>query len=265
MGEDASTIGNKILDIRRLLRKGPQLQAGEFLFDGRFKLIAKLGKGDFATVWKAYDLQLHRLVAVKVLHGQHSEDRSRRERFFRGARKMAELAHLNIVRVLEEQLQDEGWFFFVMEYVTGGDFGQAVLEGEFTDSEKLSIVTQVGKALEFAHKRGVIHRDVKPTNIVLDEGRRPKLTDFDLVLAADSTGLTQTQAMLGTLNYAAPEALESPKDAGPEADVYSLASTAIFALLKGQLPRGYYRDPSPAIASLECLSALVPVLTPCDG
>ena len=259
--EDTSAVDEEILGIHRKMRKGPQLQAGDFLLEGRFKLIAKLGKGDFATVWKAYDRRQHRLVAVKVLHGQHSEDRSRRERFFRGARKMAELAHPNIVRVIEEQLQDEGWFFFVMEYVAGGDFNQAIQSGELGMSEKLSIITQVGSALEFAHKRGVIHRDVKPTNIVLDGDRLPKLTDFDLVLAADSTGLTQTQAMMGTLNYAAPEALESPKHAGPPADVYSLASTAIFAFLGGQLPRAYYRDPGPAIASIECPSVLAHALT----
>ncbi len=259
-GKDTHALDGKILDVRRLLRRGPQLQAGEFLLDGRLRLLTTLGKGDFATVWKAYDRQPRRQVAVKILHGQHSEDRSRRERFYRGARKMAELAHRNIVRVHEQRLQDDGWFFFVMELVTGGNFHQAVLDGELTDSEKLRIVTQVGRALEFAHERGVIHRDVKPTNIVLDGTRQPKLTDFDLVLAADSTGLTQTQAMLGTLNYAAPEALESPKNAGPAADVYALASTAIFALLGGQLPRGYYRDPAPAIASLK-RPALARVLT----
>ncbi len=259
--EDTRALDGEILDVRRLLRKGPQLQPGEFLLDGRFRLVEPLGQGGFAVVWKAYDRQLRRVVAVKILHGQHSEDRTRRERFFRGARKMAELTHPNIVRVLEKEVEESGWFFFVMEFVAGGDFNRAVLAGELTDAEKLTIVSQVGMALEFAHKRGVIHRDVKPANIVLDEDRRPKLTDFDLVLAADSTGFTQTQAMLGTLNYAAPEALESPKDAGPAADVYSLASTAIFALLGGPLPRGYYRDPGSTIASLGYPSALKRVLT----
>ncbi len=258
---DTHTLDREILDARRLLRKGPQLRPGEFLLDGRFRLVELLGQGGFAVVWKAYDRQLRRLVAVKVLHGQHSEDRTRWERFFRGARKMAELAHPNIVRVLEAEREDDGWLFFVMELVAGGDFGQVVLANVLTDDEKLAIVRQVGEVLEFAHQRGVIHRDVKPANVLLDEDGRPKLTDFDLVRTEDSTGFTQTRAMLGTLNYTAPEVLEAPKDAGPAADVYSLASMAVFALLGGSLPGGYYRDPGPAIASLECPPALARVLT----
>jgi formylglycine-generating enzyme required for sulfatase activity/tetratricopeptide (TPR) repeat protein len=261
VAEDTRALDGEILDVRRLLRKGPQLQSGEFLLDGRYRLVETLGKGGFATVWKAYDRQRKELVAVKILHGQHSEERMRRERFFRGARKMAELIHPNIVRVLETKLDDDGWLFFVMELVTGGDFCQAVLAGKLTDEEKLTIVSQVGKVLEFAHQQGVIHRDVKPGNVLLDGNGVAKLTDFDLVRAEDSTGFTQTRAMLGTLNYAAPEALDAPKDAGPPADVYSLASTTVFALLGGELPRGYYRDPSSTIAGLACSPALVQVLT----
>ncbi len=259
--EDTRTLDGQIRDVRRLLRKGPLLQPGEILLDGRFLLVETLGQGGFATVWKALDRQLKHPVAVKVLHGQYSEDRTRRERFFRGARKMAELPHPNIVRVIEPYCEDRGWYFFVMEIVAGGDFNQAVLGGELTDDEKLEIVLKVGETLEYAHQRGVIHRDVKPSNIVLDEGRRPKLTDFDLVLTDDSTGLTRTRAMLGTLRYAAPEALESAKDVGPPADVYSLASTAIFALLGEPLPLGYYRKPESAIERLECPPALARVLT----
>jgi tRNA A-37 threonylcarbamoyl transferase component Bud32 len=260
--EDTRALDNEILDVRRLLRKGPQLQPGEFLLEGRYRLVETLGKGGFATVWKAYDRLRKELVAVKVLHGQHSEERMRLERFFRGARKMAELIHPNIVRVLEAKCEDEGWLFFVMEFVPGGDFGQAVLTGKLSDDgEKLAIVSQVGRVLEFAHQMGVIHRDVKPENVLLDSNGIAKLTDFDLVRVEDSTGFTQTRAMLGTLNYAAPEALDAPKDAGPPADIYSLASMAVFALLGGELPRGYYRDPSSAIAILDISPALARVLT----
>jgi tRNA A-37 threonylcarbamoyl transferase component Bud32 len=259
--EDTQALDSEILDVRRLLRKGPQLQPGELLLDGRFRLVGTLGQGGFATVFKAYDRQLKCLVAIKVLHAQHYEDRTRRERFFRGARKMAELNHPSIVRVLEAECEDDGWLFFVMELVAGGDFSQAVLAGKLSYDEILTIVSQVGEVLEFAHQQGVIHRDVKPANVLLDEARQPKLTDFDLVRVEDSTGFTQTRAMLGTLNYAAPEALESPQDAGPPADVYSLASMTIFALLGGPLPRGYYRKPDSAIASLSCPPALAQVLT----
>lgn len=100
---------SEILDVRRLLRQGPQLRPGEFLGDGRYELLEPIGKGGFATVWKAWDAESERLVALKVLHGHHGEDRSRRERFFRGAHKMADLAHPHLVRVLASDLEEDGW------------------------------------------------------------------------------------------------------------------------------------------------------------
>lgn len=97
--------------MRSQIREGPQLQAGDFLLDGRYQLLETLGSGGFAKVWKAIDMKPHELVAIKVLHGQHADDRSRRERFFRGARKMAALHHQGIVQVLEEKLKDESYLF----------------------------------------------------------------------------------------------------------------------------------------------------------
>ncbi len=251
-GGDTVAVEAEILDVRRLLRKGPQLRPGEFLGDGRYELIEAVGQGGFATVWKAWDGDDQRPVALKVLHGHYSEDRGKRERFFRGARKMAELAHPHVVRVLAVECADDGWHFFVMEYLGGGNFEQAVLSGELSPDRRLEILLQAGEALEHAHRRGAVHRDVKPSNILLDEDGTAKLSDFDLVRAADTTGLTATRAMLGTVQFAAPEALESAGDAGPAADVYSLASTVVFALAGGRLPPWYYRDPARAIGELDC-------------
>ncbi len=258
-GDDTRAIEGEILDVRRLLRKGPQLRPGEFLGDGRYELIEAAGQGGFATVWKAWDGEDQKLVALKVLHGHYSADRGKRERFFRGARKMAELAHPHVVRVLAEECADDGWHFFVMEYVAGGNFEQAVLRGALTPERRLEILLQAGEALEHAHKKGAIHRDVKPSNILLDE-TGARLSDFDLVRAADTTGLTATRAMMGTVQFAAPEALESAGAAGPAADVYSLASTAVFAFAGGRLPPWYYRDPARAITELDCAEALKGVL-----
>lgn len=251
-GGDTRAIEGEILDLRRLLRKGPQLRAGEFLGDGRYELLEPVGQGGFATVWKAWDNEGEgRLVALKVLHGHYSEDRSKRERFFRGARKMAELVHPHVVRVFESELEDEGWHFFVMEYVTGGNFEQAVLAGRLSREERIEVLMQVGEALELAHRRGAVHRDVKPQNILLDGEGRARLTDFDLVRAADTTGLTATRAILGTVQFAAPEALGSAGDVGPAADVYSLGATAVFALLGERLPPWFYRQPASVVAGLE--------------
>ncbi len=259
-GDDTVAIETEILDVRRLLRKGPQLRPGEFLGDGRYELIEAVGQGGFATVWKAWDGDDQRPVALKVLHGHYSEDRGKRERFFRGARKMAELAHPHIVRVLDIECADDGWHFFVMEYLSGGNLEQAVLRGELTAVRRLEILLQAGEALDHAHRRGAVHRDVKPSNILLSDEEGAKLTDFDLVRAADTTGLTATRAMLGTIQFAAPEALESAGEAGFAADVYSLGSTAVFAFAGGRLPPWYYRDPARAIARLDCGAELKRVL-----
>ncbi len=228
-GQDTSEVIEQILALRRRLRQGAQLKAGDFLSEGRFQLLEEIGQGGFAQVWKAYDGQGRTQVAVKVLHGQHTGDRSRRERFFRGARHMARLQHPNVVRVIEEACEDGEWVFFVMEYLGGGDFRHAVLEGRLSIQERLQIIVEVGDALALAHGRGVIHRDVKPHNILLAIDGSPKLTDFDLVRAADTTGGTRT-AMLGTFLYASPEAMADARQAAEPADIYGLGMTAIFAL-----------------------------------
>ncbi|MCP4660499.1 MAG: protein kinase, partial [bacterium] len=180
-GHETTAVDGEILTLRRRIRDGGQLNAGDFLDDGRFKLIERIGHGGFATVWKAYDRKSRQPVAVKVLHGQYAQDRSRRERFFRGARQMARLQHPGVVRVIEEEGEDGGFRFFVMEYVAGGDLREAVLAERLTLEERLRILLEVGDVLDFAHRKGVIHRDVKPANILLDGAGRPKLTDFDLV------------------------------------------------------------------------------------
>lgn len=250
-GGDPTVVRDEILDLRRKLREGGTLKAGDIL-SGRFQLIEPLGKGGFATVWKAFDLERRTLVAVKVLHGQYAEDRSRRERFFRGARKMAELHHQGIVRVIKDQIDDGGYHFFVMEFLPGGDLREAVIEGRLPTGRIVSLIHRVAEALSFAHARGVIHRDVKPANILLDGERHTKLTDFDLVQAADSTGGTRTGAVLGTFLYAAPECMSAPHSAGPQADVYSLAMTAVFCFHGRELPYDVLRSAETFISNLPC-------------
>ncbi len=249
-GRDTAEVVEEILRLRRRLRQGAQLKAGDSLLDGRFQLLEVIGQGGFAQVWKAYDRQGRSQVAVKVLHGQHTGDASRRERFFRGARLMARLAHPNVVRVVEQSCEDGEYPFFVMEYLGGGDFRHAVLAGRLSRQERLQIVLEVGAALAFAHARDVIHRDVKPHNVLLAPDGSPKLTDFDLVRAADTTGGTRT-AMLGTFLYASPEAMVDARQAAEPADVYGLGMTALFALHGGDLPADVLWDVPELVAGLE--------------
>lgn len=248
-GLETAALDEEIKTLRRRIRDGRQLRAGDFLCDGRFKLIAEIGTGGFATVWKAYDRKRHQPVAIKVLHGQHVRNDHRRERLFRGARQMAALQHQGIVRVIEEKLTDDGYCFFVMEYLPGGDLRQAVLAGRIAATERLGIICQVGDALAHAHGRGLIHRDVKPANILLDAKGRPQLTDFDLVRAGNTTGGTRT-GMLGTVIYTAPEVMARGQDADERADVYGLAMTAVFVLQGKDLPMDALRDAPGFIARL---------------
>jgi len=259
-GGDTGAVEREILELRREMRQGGRLRSGDLLADGRFRLVESLGHGGFATVWKAYDRQEQRLVAVKVLHGQHGADQSRLERFFRGARKMAELHHPGIVRVLDRHFDDGGYQFFVMEYVTGGDLRQAVLERQLAPEKVLPLITEVAAALQFAHQRGVIHRDVKPANILLDAEGRPKLTDFDLVRAFDTTGGTLEGGMMGTFLYTAPEAMQDPQEAGATADVYSLAMTAVFCFFGKELPVEVLRDMGKFLRQLPCTAEVRSIL-----
>jgi serine/threonine protein kinase len=166
-----------------------------------------------------------------VLHSEQAEDESRLERFRRGALKIKGLQHPSLIRVLDGPAEENGFHYFVMEFLAGGDLHNAILKQRITTAEALRIIIQSGRALEYVHSQGLIHRDVKPQNILLDVRNNPRLTDFDLVLAADSTGGTRTGGM-GTYLYAAPEEMNDASRVDGRADVYSLGMTALFVINK---------------------------------
>ena len=224
----------RVKSLQRELRDGG-LKAGDVLSE-RFTLIEPIGQGGFAKVWKAYDETQSMLVAVKVLHAQFAEDKTRRDRFFRGSREMARLGHHHIVLVLEKQLRDGVFHYFVMEHLGRGDLQRTVKAHRLGRDAVLQVIQEVGSALHFAHQRGVIHRDVKPANIMLREDGSACLTDFDLVRVDDSTAGTRT-GMMGTFAYASPEALEDASRLDRRADIYSLGMTCLFGLYGDDLPR----------------------------
>ncbi len=257
---DTSHVDREILGLRRQLREGGVLRSGDSLGDGRYLLLEQVGRGGFAHVWRALDRQTSTDVAIKVLRSDLAQEPQRRERFFRGARIMAELDHPAVVKVLEQKGEDGGYHYFVMEFVPGGDLRQAVLRGDVLRNAGIFIVLEVGGALAEAHKRGVIHRDVKPANILLHADGTPRLTDFDLVAAADTTGGTRSGA-LGTFVYAAPECMHHPQNADARVDVYGLAMTAIFILHGSELPLDVVRDARAFIDKLDCTESVKEVLT----
>jgi len=253
-----ATAEAEIKRLRKEFREGAQLQAGDVLGRGRYRLEERIGQGGFAAVWRAIDLRDQGIVALKILHGQFAEDKTRRERFFRGAWKMSELQHPAIVRVLEPYGDENGQFFFVMEYLPGGTLHAAVQDMQVTPEAALKMLAQVGQALQFAHERGLVHRDVKPSNVMID-GERGKLTDFDLVRETEITGGTRTGAM-GTFIYAAPEVMARPQDADVRADVYGLGMTVVFALHGADLAMDVIRDADRFIDRLPCNAVLQDVL-----
>lgn len=240
----------EVVRIKRALRQGGELLPGDVL-GGRYRLGYSIGKGGFASVWKAVDRSTGHIVAVKVLHQDLARDTTRRERFLRGAKQMRGLEHPCIAVVHEIPLPDDGLYYFAMEYVPGGDLRGAILERRLPVAESMKILLAVCDAVEFSHRKGVVHRDIKPANILLTSEGRPKLTDFDLVRAADTTGGTRTGA-LGTFIYTAPETLDNASTVTVSADVFSLGMTTLFCIFGGELPGIAFRRPEQFVDRLDC-------------
>ncbi len=257
--QDTTATQAALREVKGRLRDGPMPTSGEILKD-RYELLEMIGEGGFAHVWKAWDEEEDREVAVKILHSQYARSESRLRRFRRGARRMKALRHPGIVDVLADYERDHHFHFFVMEYLDGGDLQHAIREGRIGAGDGLRILHTIGDALHFAHQQDIIHRDIKPANILLSTTGQAKLTDFDLVRALHSAGGTRT-ATLGTVIYAAPEAMLKAKDADRRADIYGLAMTAAF-VLHGQeeLPAIVFRNPEGLIRALDVPKAAQEVL-----
>jgi serine/threonine protein kinase len=259
-GQSSAAVRIEILDLRRQIREGGQVREGDSLTDGRYLLLNQVGRGGFATVWRALDRDADTFVAIKVLHTNLAADPVRRERFFRGARVMAGFQNETICRVLDQHGEDGGFFYFVMDLVDGLDLNRAVLRKQVPSDKILQIILAVGDALAEAHEGGIIHRDVKPSNVLLGEGYMPRLTDFDLVAVGDTTGGTRTGAM-GTFLYAAPECMDRPQDAEASADIYGLGMTAIFCLYGNTLPNSSFGHTEKLVKELFCGSHVKSVLS----
>ncbi len=201
--------------------------AGSLRYADRYRVLRRLGAGGMATVYLAEDERLGRQVAVKRLHADSPEDVARR--FDREARLGASLNHPNLVAVYDTLTDPEG-VLIVMEYVEGPTLAASLKDGPLPLKRALEVVREVAAALDHAHRHGIIHRDVKPANILLAERGQAKLADLGIAFAAErATHITRTGTVLGTPSYMAPEQLEG-RDVGPAVDVYSLATVAFEAL-----------------------------------
>jgi eukaryotic-like serine/threonine-protein kinase len=203
---------------------------------GRYRLESRLGFGGMSTVHLAFDRRLERRVAVKLLAEHLAEDPTFVSRFQREAQAAARLVHPNIVQVFDSGLDERtGQHFIVMEYIEGQSCAEILRdEGWVEVPEAVSILEQACAGLDYAHRNGVVHRDVKPGNLLRSREGEVKLADFGIAKATEQSSITQVGSVLGTAAYLAPEQARG-EEAGPSADLYALGVVA-YQLISGRLP-----------------------------
>ncbi|MEW2549451.1 Stk1 family PASTA domain-containing Ser/Thr kinase [Streptomyces sp. NPDC047002] len=205
--------------------------------DGRYRVDARIAVGGMATVYRAVDTRLDRVVALKVMHPSLAVDAAFVERFIREARSVARLAHPNVVAVFDQGAQG-AYVYLAMEYVEGCTLRDVLRErGALKPRAAFDILEPVLAALGAAHRAGFVHRDMKPENVLIGDDGRVKVADFGLVRSVgDATGTTGS--VLGTVSYLAPEQLEGlPAGAGPGVDVYA-CGVVLYEMLTGRKPHG---------------------------
>ena len=205
------------------------------LLNNRYGISGILGSGGMAKVYLAHDEVLGRDVALKVLREQYAEDEHFVERFRREAQAAASLSHPNIVATYDRGRSEDGSYYIVMEYIPGGTLKDRIVgDGPMDPNRAADLAAQVASALSGAHERGVIHRDVKPQNVLLTASGDAKVTDFGIARAASESSLSGTSMILGTVSYMSPEQAMG-KVVGPRSDLYSLG-VVLHEMLAGQVP-----------------------------
>jgi hypothetical protein len=204
------------------------------LIADRYELKEIVGSGGMSSVYCAFDTLLERHVALKILHEQFGADEDHVERFRREARAVAQLSHPNIVTVIDRG-EEDGRQFIVFELIEGENLKELVARGGPLPVRRvLELGLEVGRALAFAHAQGLVHRDVKPQNVLLNEDGLAKVTDFGIVRSLGTVGQTETGTVLGTSQYIAPEQARGERVDAPT-DVYSFG-VVLYELLAGEVP-----------------------------
>ena len=204
------------------------------LFDNRYRIERRIGTGGMADVFLARDETLGRRVAIKILAERYAQDDAFLERFRREATAAAGLSHPNIVSVYDRG-QAAGTSYIAMEYLNGPTLKDEITSrAPLPEAEVVNWATQALDALEFAHRQGVVHRDIKPHNMILTDEGRLKVTDFGIARAANAQQMTEVGSIVGTAQYLSPEQARG-LDVGPQSDLYSMG-IVLYEMLTGELP-----------------------------
>lgn len=223
---------------------------------GPYRVEGILGEGGMAVVYRGFQESLNRHVAIKVLRGDLARDQTFIARFRREALAVAGLSHPNILHVYDAGM-DHGVYYLVMDYVPGGSLQDLMARGPLEPERAATIVAQIADALDYAHQQGIVHRDVKPSNILMTRDGRPLLTDFGIAKALyGSTHLTRTGSSIGTPAYMAPEQAEGQPTDG-RTDIYALG-IVLFEMVTGKVP--FHAD-TPMAVLYKQLHATPPPLT----
>jgi eukaryotic-like serine/threonine-protein kinase len=204
------------------------------LLNGRYRLDAQVGSGGMSTVYRAFDSTLERRVAIKLMHRDIAGDHDQLERFRREARAVAQLSHPHIVGVIDAG-EEDGRPYIVFEYVEGETLKDRIRRlGRLPVDEAIAYAIEIARALSAAHARGIVHRDVKPQNVLVDEEGSAKVTDFGIARSMDDSGLTAEGRVLGTTDYVSPEQALGHGVNG-QSDIYSLG-VVLYEMLTGDVP-----------------------------
>jgi eukaryotic-like serine/threonine-protein kinase len=222
------------------------------LISERYRLDEKIGSGGMSSVYRAFDPTLERWVAIKLMHRDISHDPDQLERFRREARAVAQLNHPHVVTVIDAG-EDDGAPYIVFEYVEGETLKERIRRlGRLPVSEAVAYAIEIGRALECAHASRLVHRDVKPQNVLIDPDGRAKVTDFGIARSLEAQGLTAPGRVLGTTDYVSPEQALGHEVTG-QSDIYSLG-IVLYEMLTGEVP--YKADTQVAVAMKHVRDAL---------
>jgi len=200
----------------------------------RYKIIKKLGKGGMALVFEAHDLLLDRQVAIKMLRPEYVTDKDFTKKFHHEAKAVARISHPNVVSIFDIA-RDNNYHYLVMENIEGSNLKNIINErGKLTITESLDIANQICSALIVAHKNNIVHCDIKPHNILIDDNKQVKVTDFGIARAATSTTITSTDTIMGSAHYFSPEQAKGG-DIKAHSDLYSVG-VVLYEMLTGQVP-----------------------------